>query len=279
MTTVTNAELKSLMQSNATTTNENFKKAKQAIAGKVDAVSGKGLSTNDFTNALKSKLEGLPQSVTIEQASTPESGMAATYQLKVGGVATGAKINILKDKYIDTPVLKTCETANNPISGLAVGDKYLEFPINNSTEKEYLSVADLYNVYQQGNGIVFDGKTIKIDTTVVATKSDLSGKQNSITSSNKLSADLLSEGTTNKLVSASEKSTWNGKQAAISDLATIRSGAAAGATAVQPSAISDMATKTWVGNQGYQTSQDVTDTINDIFGSLTITAWDNISIA
>lgn len=44
------------------------------------------------------------------------------------------------------------------------------------------------------------------------------------------------------------------KQDVISDLSTIRSGAALGATAVQPAAISDMATKTWVGNQGYLTS-------------------------
>lgn len=36
-------------------------------------------------------------------------------------------------------------------------------------------------------------------------------------------------------VTASEKATWNAKQDAISDLSTIRSGAAAGATAVQPS--------------------------------------------
>ena len=41
------------------------------------------------------------------------------------------------------------------------------------------------------------------------------------------------------------------KQNTISDLDAIRSGAAAGATAVQPSAITDMATKTWVGQQGY----------------------------
>ena len=86
----------------------------------------------------------------------------------------------------------------------------------------------------------------------------LNGKQDAITSTNKLSADLLSEGNTNKLVSASEKSTWSGKQDAIADLADIRSGAEAGSTAVQPSAISDMATKTWVGEQGYLTEhQDI----------------------
>ncbi|MGN0015229.1 MAG: hypothetical protein ACI37T_07415 [Candidatus Gastranaerophilaceae bacterium] len=57
-------------------------------------------------------------------------------------------------------------------------NKYLEFPVTNSTEKKYLKVQDLYNVYQQGSGIIFDGKTIKIDTTVVATKTDLTAKVN-----------------------------------------------------------------------------------------------------
>ena len=49
------------------------------------------------------------------------------------------------------------------------------------------------------------------------------------------------------------------KQDVISDLATIRSGAALGATAVQPAAISDMATETWVGQQGYLTSVSWSD--------------------
>ena len=60
---------------------------------------------------------------------------------------------------------------------------------------------------------------------------DISGKQDKIDSTHKLSADLLSEGTTNKLVSATEKSTWSGKQDAISDLSTIRSNAETGAGA------------------------------------------------
>ena len=59
-------------------------------------------------------------------------------------------------------------------------------------------------------------------------------------------------------VTAAQKTDWSEKQDAIADLDTIRSGAAAGATAVQPAAISDMATKTWVGNQGFLTQhQDI----------------------
>lgn len=70
----------------------------------------------------------------------------------------------------------------------------------------------------------------------------LDGKQDKITSTNKLSADLISDGTTNKTVTATEKSTWNNKQNAISDLSTIRSGAEAGSTAVQPGDLADVAT-------------------------------------
>lgn len=44
-----------------------------------------------------------------------------------------------------------------------------------------------------------------------------------------------------------------GFQPTISDLSDIRSGAEAGATAVQPSAIADMATKTWTNAQGFLT--------------------------
>ena len=66
-----------------------------------------------------------------------------------------------------------------------------------------------------------------------------------------------------------QRTTWNGKQDAISDLATIRSGAAAGATAVQPSAISDMATQTWVGQQGYITASALTSYLPLTGGTLT----------
>lgn len=43
----------------------------------------------------------------------------------------------------------------------------------------------------------------------------------------------MADDATHRVVTDTEKSTWNGKQDAISDLATIRSGAAAGATALQ----------------------------------------------
>lgn len=75
--------------------------------------------------------------------------------------------------------------------------------------------------------------TLKNGNTVDFSIADLiAGLQSEITSTNKLSADLIADGTTNKVVTATEKSTWNGKQDAISDLATIRSNAEAGAAKV-----------------------------------------------
>lgn len=64
------------------------------------------------------------------------------------------------------------------------------------------AMADLYNVaattYVQGAFNALD-----------------SAKQNVIDSSHKLSADLVEDGTTNKVVTATEKATWNGKQDAL----------------------------------------------------------------
>lgn len=90
--------------------------------------------------------------------------------------------------------------------------------------------------YPAGTNVVIintSGTTYKFD--VLAGMVDLSNYQTLITSTNKLNADLVDDSSsTNKFVTAANKTTWNNKQDAISDLATIRSGAEAGATALQP---------------------------------------------
>jgi hypothetical protein len=125
--------------------------------------------------------------------------------------------------------------------------------------------------------------------TVITAHQDISGKQDKITSTNKLSADLLSEGTTNKLVSATEKSTWNGKQNAITSTSKLSADLILDGTTnktvtatekstwnnkLDSSAISDMATKTWVGQQGYTsnvgTVTKVNNTSPDSNGNVTI---------
>lgn len=77
-----------------------------------------------------------------------------------------------------------------------------------------------------------DGTTITVDANgTISAQIDISGLQSKIDDDHKLSADLISDGTTNKVVTATEKSTWNGKQDVISDLSTIRTNATAGAKA------------------------------------------------
>ena len=67
-----------------------------------------------------------------------------------------------------------------------------------------------------------------------AIRTELDTKQNTIDLNNKLSSDLVDDtNATNLFVTSTEKSTWSGKQDAINDLEAIRSGAAAGATALQ----------------------------------------------
>ncbi|MBQ0113366.1 MAG: hypothetical protein KBT03_09575 [Bacteroidales bacterium] len=89
----------------------------------------------------------------------------------------------------------------------------------------------------------------------------LNGKQALIDAQHKLNSDLVSDADqTNKFVTAQEKTTWNNKQNAISDLDDIRSGASAGATALQSG---DNVTEL-VNNAGYLTGitgQQVTNAL------------------
>lgn len=95
--------------------------------------------------------------------------------------------------------------------------------------------------------------TLENGSTIEFSVADLvAGLQTEITAQNKLNADYVDDSNSaNKFTTTQEKATWNGKQDTIADLATIRAGAAAGATALQPSALNGYATETWVGQQGF----------------------------
>lgn len=111
----------------------------------------------------------------------------------------------LKDQ--DGNNLGTAGTIDLPLESTVVGGSY-----NNTTKKVILTLRS--------------GDTIEFSVADL-----ISGLQSEITSTNKLSADLIADGTTNKVVTATEKNTWNNKQASISDLSTIRTNATAGANA------------------------------------------------
>lgn len=123
--------------------------------------------------------------------------------------STDYKLTItLKDQ--DGNTLGTAQTVDFPIENVVVGGSY------DSTNKKIVL-------------------TLQNGTTIDVPVGDLvAGLQSEITSTNKLDADLVDDSTSaNKFVTAANKTTWNNKQDAISDLATIRRGAAKGATSVQ----------------------------------------------
>lgn len=112
----------------------------------------------------------------LAKLATAQTGYAATYQLTKDGTKVGDYINIPKDLVVQSGSVKTCTTANNPQSGYAVGDKYIDLVIANAENQHiYIKVTDLIDVYTGGNGIAVSSNQISIDTSVVATKTDLNG--------------------------------------------------------------------------------------------------------
>ena len=161
------------------------------------------------------------------------------------GTKYGASISlsINSSTYVITAQLKdqdgnnlgSAQTIDLPLESVVVNGAY------DNTNKKIILTLD-------------NGNTIDIPV------GDLvAGLQTEITSSNKLDADLVDDSTsTNKFVTSSDISTWNAKQDAISDLATIRSGASAGATALQPNDnISEL-----INDAGYITSASL-PTVNN----------------
>lgn len=110
--------------------------------------------------------------------------------------------------------------------------------------------------------------TLEGGSTIRFSVADLvSGLQTEITSVNMLSADLVDDSNSaHKFVTAADKTTWSGKQDYISDLGTIRSGASAGATAVQPG---DLATVATSGSYSDLTDKPTIPTVGA--GTITIT--------
>lgn len=165
-----------------------------ALTSKVDKVTGKGLSTNDYTSAEKTKLANIATGAnnyvhpsahpatmitedathrfatdaekakwnleyTIEKVAT-ESGFASTYVLKKGGTKVGVSINIPLDQVLRSSSIKTVTTANTPYSGAKVNDKYIEFLFQNNNTPQYLPVQDLVDVYKGGRGIYVSAENV-----------------------------------------------------------------------------------------------------------------------
>lgn len=97
-----------------------WNKIKTLLNGKVDVVSGKGLSTNDFTTTLKNKLDGIEAgatNVSVDNALSTTSENPV--QNKVINTALSGKVDAVSGKGLSTNDFTTA--LKNKLNGIATG--------------------------------------------------------------------------------------------------------------------------------------------------------------
>ena len=198
---------------------------RREVAGKVDKVEGKGLSTNDYTTEEKTKLAN---AITEEQDPTVPSWAKQQTKPSYNAQEVGALPNSTKyGSTIDLSMNSTTYVLTLSLKdqdGTVLNTKTVDLPI------ESVVVSGRYDATNKKIVLTLQGG----GTIDVPVGDLIAGLQTEITSVNMLDADLVDDtNSTHKFVTAHEKTTWNNKQDAITDLSDIRSGASAGATAYQ----------------------------------------------
>ena len=198
---------------------------RREVAGKVDKVEGKGLSSNDYTTEEKTKLAN---AITEEQDPTVPSWAKQQTKPSYNAQEVGALPNTTKyGSTIDLSMNSTTYVLTLSLKdqdGTVLNTKTVDLPI------ESVVVSGRYDATNKKIVLTLQGG----GTIDVPVGDLIAGLQTEITSVNMLDADLVDDtNSTHKFVTAHEKTTWNNKQDAITDLSDIRSGASAGATAYQ----------------------------------------------
>ena len=186
----------------------------------VQPETGKGLSTNDYTTAEKTKLAGIAEgaevneiegikvnsttvnpdvnkvvNITVPTTAADVSALpdttkyAAALSLTINS-STFVMTGQLKDQNGDN--LGTAQTIDLPLESVVVGGSY-----NSQTKIVVLTL-------QNGNTIEFSVADL------------VSGLQTELSASNKLNPAYINYDSTHRAVSDTEKSTWNSKQNALS---------------------------------------------------------------
>ena len=156
--------LKTILQKIKSWAEGKFLTEHQDISGKVDKVSGKGLSTNDFTTTLKNKLDGIATGAEVNvQANWNQTDTSADDYIKNKPTLFSGNYNDLSNKPT-IPTIPSLSKGTTNGSGNAVTD------------------------------IAVSGHTVTLTkgATFLTQHQDISGKQDKITSSNKLPYSLIS---------------------------------------------------------------------------------------
>ena len=178
------------------------------LAKKVDKVTGKSLSTNDYTTAEKTKLSGIAanaqvnviESVKVNGTTLEVTDKAVNVVVPtatVTGVKSGDKVLALANKELSTTLGLTYDSATKKINLTGIGSaviasvdatdfikdgmvegvsfdpktKNLTITFNTESGKEDIEVdlSDLVDTYTAGTGITITGNSIAVNTSTIAT--------------------------------------------------------------------------------------------------------------
>ena len=200
------------------------------LEAKVDKVSGKGLTTEDFTTALKTKLEGL-NNYNDTEISNAVSSLQTQLNTLVNDNANDA-INSFNEIIAFLDGVKDTQDLAGIIASI-------EQQIANKMDKITLA-----KVATSGSYNDLSNKPVIPSEVTESTVNNWGFTKNTgtITSIKMNGATKGSSGVVDLGVVLTEHQDISNKQDVISDLATIRSGAEKGASAVQPSSLATVAT-------------------------------------
>jgi len=189
------------------------------VSGSYDAATKKVIltlqngSTIDFSVA--DLISGLQTEITVQNPLSADlitdgntnKVYTATEKTKLSGIASGAEVNVQSDWNVTSSTsdafIKNKPTIGNATITLQKNGTNVDSFTTNATNNKTINIA----VPTKTSDLTNDGD----GTNAFLTQhQDISGKQDKITSTNKLSADLISDGTTNKAYTATEKTKLNG---------------------------------------------------------------------
>lgn len=209
---------------------DSFGDVETALADKVDKETGKGLSTNDYTTTEKTKLAGIAEGAEVNKiegikVNNTTINPDANKVVNITVPTTAAEVSALPDTtkyaaslsltinastFVVTAQLKdqngdslgSPQTIDLPLESVVVGGSY-----DDTTKKVVLSL-------QNGNTVEFSVADL------------VAGLQTELSATNKLNPAYIEYDSAHRAVSDTEKSTWNGKQTALSStqLAAVNSG-------------------------------------------------------
>ena len=176
---------------------------RQELGGKVDKVAGKGLSTNDFTNEDKSKLNSALQSETdptVPQWAKQPNKPSYTAQ-EVGALSNSTKYGSTIDLTMNSTTYVLTLSLKDQ-DGTVLNTKTVDLPIESVVVNGRYDAANKKIVLTLQSGSTID----------VPVGDLIAGLQTEITSVNMLDADLVDDtNSTHKFVTTQEKQAWNNK--------------------------------------------------------------------